>query len=111
MIKCLYGGCPKSFTDEEVKMYIPIELFFKFRKFKLSQMKLNNPNQNFNYCPFPDCEETVDYEILTDSNSMVECSLGHKFCAKCKSEGWHTNGKCRNVIIIDKINFFFLIVR
>ena len=98
MIKCLYGGCPKTFVDEEVKEFVTPEIFYKYRKFKLTQMKLNNPDKVYINCPFPDCEEIIDVESMQEPDSMMECNFGHKFCARCKMTGWHQNGKCKNVI-------------
>ena len=96
MIKCLYGGCPKTFIEEEIRAYVSSEIYSKYRKFKMSQLKLNNPNINYVNCPTPDCEEIVDYEIPADpKDTLIECNIGHKFCAKCKTEGWHKKGKCK----------------
>jgi hypothetical protein len=99
MIKCLYGGCPKTFIEEEVKIYVTPETFYKYRKFKFSQIKLNNPDANYINCPIPDCEEIIDWEPPEDPDeTMIECNTGHKFCARCKTNGWHKKGKCVDVI-------------
>ena len=100
MIKCLYGGCPKTFVDDEIKVYVTVDIFKKYRKFKISQLKLNHPDKNYVNCPFPDCEEILDMESVPESDSMIECNLGHKFCAKCKTVGWHKKGNCSNVKLI-----------
>jgi hypothetical protein len=109
MIKCLYGGCPKTFIDEEVKNFVSPEVFKKYRKFKISQMKLNNPDKNYVNCPHPDCEEILDVDVDGDAaqneeEMLMECGYGHKFCARCKTEGWHKKKDCKNVSSGNKIN-------
>jgi hypothetical protein len=96
MIKCLYGGCPKTFVDEEIREYVTPDLFGKYKKFKLQQIKLNNPNRNFVNCPIADCEDIVEINEEPDE-TMLDCAFGHQFCSKCKTEGWHKKGKCREV--------------
>jgi hypothetical protein len=106
MIKCLYGGCLKTFVDEEVKLYISPELFRKYRKFKATQLKLSNPERNFINCPTPNCEELIDANTVEFGENKIECEKGHKFCCKCMNPGWHSQGsKCRNV----KINYLLLV--
>ena len=97
MIKCLSGGCPRAFVEEEIKEYVTPETFYKYRKFKIVQMKINNPDKFYINCPFPDCEEILDAESIVDSDPMMECNLEHKFCAKCKALGWHKKDKCNDV--------------
>ena len=107
MIKCLYGGCPKTFVEEEIKMYIGDQLFYKYKKFKITQIKLNNPDKKYIYCPIPDCEEIVKIETNMNEDPFVMCSHEHKFCIKCKSAGWHKRGKCNEVkLILPNLSMF-----
>ncbi len=99
-IKCLYGGCPKTFNDDEVKEYVSPALYSKYRKFRFNQLKLNSPEKNYVNCPSPDCEEIIEAEIREDQNDfMRECNEGHKFCINCKNLGWHDSSGCKNVIL------------
>jgi hypothetical protein len=99
MIKCLYGGCPKTFIDEEIKEFVDHNLFMKYRKFKFSQMRLSNSERNYINCPIPDCEELLDIDSFEQGQIKLECSEGHKFCSKCMTPGWHQGGStCKNVI-------------
>lgn len=107
MIKCLYGGCPKTFVDEEIKEFITPEMFTKYRKFKLSQMRLNNPDKNYMNCPIPDCEEILDIDVAEEGEYRMECAEGHQFCSKCMSPGWHKPSECHNVKIFIKLFFYF----
>jgi hypothetical protein len=95
-IKCLMGGCPRLFTDEEIKTYIDGDTFYKYRRFKLAQLKFNNLNKNYVNCPYPDCEDILEYDQVIHEDPMIECENKHQFCAKCKSVGWH-RGTCDNV--------------
>jgi len=98
MIKCLYGGCAKTFIDEEIRSYVDPDIYGKYRKFKLSQMRMNNPGRNYINCPTPDCEEMIDISDIDSNNTKIICQLNHKFCARCMMPGWHENGsKCKNV--------------
>jgi hypothetical protein len=62
-----------------------------------------NINQNINYinCPYPDCEDILE-SPQDPKDSMIECTLGHQFCAKCKTVGWHIIGKCKSVSIFSE---------
>jgi IBR domain, a half RING-finger domain len=99
LIKCLSGGCPKTFVEEEIKMFIGHQLYLKYKKFKMNQLKLNNPSQNYINCPFPDCDDLIEITNLIKEDPFIQCELGHKFCAKCKTNGWHSQGKCNDVKI------------
>jgi hypothetical protein len=33
-----------------------------------------------------------------NEDPFFECKNKHKFCGKCKSPGWHKEGKCNDVI-------------
>jgi hypothetical protein len=88
-------------VEEEIKLYVDDRTFQKYKKFKLAQIRLNNPNKNYINCPIPDCEEIIE----TDPNhagaaedTFLQCLEGHKFCSRCKSPQWHVGGKCQNVI-------------
>jgi len=100
MIKCLYGGCLKTFSEEEIKMFIGDQLFYKYKKFKLRQIKLNNPNKNYTNCPIVDCEEIVELNENLIQDPIVICNSKHKFCATCKTPGWHKRGKCNDVLLL-----------
>lgn len=78
-------------------MFVVDQLFYKYKKFKISQIKLNDPAKHYINCPIPDCEEIV--EITEDSNRQpfIMCNFQHKFCAYCKSPGWHKKGNCKDV--------------
>jgi hypothetical protein len=104
MIKCLYGGCKKIFAEGEIKMFIGDQLFYKYKKFKLGQIKLNNPDKNYMNCPIADCEEIVELNENLIQGPIVICNLGHKFCANCKTPGWHKKGKCNDVLLF--LNYF-----
>jgi hypothetical protein len=97
VIKCLYGGCPKTFVEGEIKMFIGDQLFYKYKKFKIAQIKLNNPDKNYISCPIPDCEEIVELQENSNEEPLVMCISEHKFCARCKTPGWHKKGKCNDV--------------
>lgn len=102
-LKCLYGGCPVIFTDEEVKHHVNSVSWKKYKKFKISHIKLNDEARISMNCPYPDCEEIVEIDptgILT----FVHCANEHKFCSKCKQLKWHAKGKCSAVI------YFYLII-
>jgi hypothetical protein len=98
LIKCLYGGCQKTFIEEEIKSYIDYEIFNEYRKFKFNQMKLNNNNKKYLNCPFPDCEDFIEFTNEVESDQFIRCQNGHKFCAKCKEAGWHQRKECVDVI-------------
>jgi len=98
LIMCLYGGCPKLFSDEEVKILVTEEAFVKYKKYKVAQLRLANHNTNYINCPYPDCEDLME-SPQDVKDSMVQCEFGHKFCTRCKTIGWHKIGKCKKVII------------
>lgn len=103
LIKCLHGGCNKTFIEEEIKKYVDNETFNKYRKFKFNQLKLNNNNSKYLNCPFPDCEDFIEYYDELEYNPFIQCENEHKFCVKCKEIGWHKKGKCVDVINIYSI--------
>jgi hypothetical protein len=95
-IKCLYGGCPKEFTPEEVRTFVDSELFMKYQKFYRNQYINNLKSKYIYHCPFPNCEEVFDLETYME-DTFVECDNKHKSCTKCKTMGWHQAGKCKQV--------------
>jgi hypothetical protein len=95
-VKCLYGGCPRLFTNEEVRAIVDDELWNKYRKFLLQKLRLNQPDVALMNCPYPDCEEIVEIDPL-ERQIFVECDVEHKFCSKCKEIGWHQEGRCEKV--------------
>ena len=97
-IKCLLGGCPKRYSEEEIKANVEEEVFKKYKKFKNIQIKLSNPNKIYVNCPFPDCEEIVD--CTNPESDFITCNNNHIFCYKCHKLGKHEKGKCLN----DEIN-------
>ena len=97
-IKCLLGGCPKRYSEEEIKANVEEEVFKKYKKFKNIQIKLSNPNKIYVNCPFPDCEEIVD--CTNPESEFMTCNNNHIFCYKCHKLGKHPKGKCLN----DEIN-------
>ena len=97
-IKCLLGGCPKRYSEEEIEANVEEEVFKKYKKFKNIQIKLSNPNKIYVNCPFPDCEEIVD--CTNPESEFMTCNNNHIFCYKCHKLGKHPKGKCLN----DEIN-------
>ena len=97
-IKCLLGGCPKRYSEEEIEANVEEEVFKKYKKFKNIQIKLSNPNKIYVNCPFPDCEEIVD--CTNPESEFITCNNNHIFCYKCHKLGKHPKGKCLN----DEIN-------
>jgi hypothetical protein len=95
-IPCLYGGCEKRFSDEEVKNLVSEEIWKKYKIFKYQQLPLRQKDKNMVSCPFPDCIEAVEVNI-EEKNSMLQCTERHKFCSNCKTLGWHKPGKCSEV--------------
>lgn len=95
-IKCLYGGCPKKYSNDEIKANVVPEIYSKFLRFYNEQIKLSNPNKLFVNCPSPNCEEIVDCDNCEDE--FAECEQRHVFCYKCHFLGKHKRGKCQNVI-------------
>ena len=102
-IKCLLGGCPKRYNDEEIQANVTEEIFKKYKKFRNIQIKLCNPNKIYINCPFPDCEEIVD--CTNPESDFVECNNHHIFCYKCHKLGKHEKGKCLNdeVLLLEEI--------
>ena len=102
-IRCLMGGCPKKYSDEEIKANVTPEVFSKYKKFKNEQTKLNNPNKKYVNCPYPNCEELV--EVVNSEEEFVRCMNGHDFCYKCHQLGFHKKGKCQkeNLILLQQI--------
>lgn len=98
-IKCLYGGCARTFTSDEIKNFVDDETYRKYRRFKNFQEKISNPDKIYINCPIVNCEEIVEarhneeQELIT----FLECLMGHKFCIKCRKEGWHRGKPCTNV--------------
>jgi hypothetical protein len=95
-IRCIYGGCPRVFTNEEVKANVDDDLWEKYRKFLVQKLKLNQPNVPMMNCPYPDCDDIVEIDPL-ERQIFVECDYEHKFCSKCKEVGWHEEGRCEKV--------------
>mmetsp|Transcript_6789 Transcript_6789/g.7042 ORF Transcript_6789/g.7042 Transcript_6789/m.7042 type:complete len:579 (+) Transcript_6789:13-1749(+) len=83
-IKCLYGGCPEIFTDRDVFKYCSEEIIQKYRRFKLDQLKLSNPNSLFVYCPIVNCNELVNIDNI--EYTIISCNQEHFFCIKCRKE-------------------------
>ena len=96
-IKCLLGGCPKRYSEEEINANVEEEVFKKYKKFKNIQIKLSNPNKIYVNCPFPDCEEIVD--CTNPESEFMTCNNNHIFCYKCHKLGKHPKGKCLNDVI------------
>lgn len=93
-IKCLMGGCPKQYSDDEIQRTIDEKLYYKYIKFKNEQIKLNNPDKHYVHCPHVDCDEIVDCDEA--ETEFVTCSKGHLFCYKCHKEGKHKPGECED---------------
>lgn len=102
-IKCLYGGCPSLFTDNDVSQYTSSEVFKKYKKFKYEQLKLNDKTSKYVYCPFADCGCLVRVANFFD-DSEINCERGHSFCGKCLKQV-HPDETCveANKNILDNI--------
>ena len=92
-IKCMEQNC-NSILDVEFVMNIlgnknNKDLIKKFYKFKRKQEIEQIPNHIF--CPYKNCE---GYSIKQNDNNFLKCNKGHKFCSKCKFEGWHKGTPC-----------------
>jgi hypothetical protein len=98
-LKCLYGGCPREFTKEEIRKWVDQVTFCKYLKFTRNQYLNSLTGKNIYFCPYPDCEEAYDLDPYA-SDTFVECESKHKSCSKCRSLGWHQNGKCTQVIYL-----------
>ncbi len=89
-------------------MYVGDQLFNKFKKFKMIQIKLNDPLKCYINCPIPDCEEFVELNENPNEYPFTMCPNKHKLCVKCKTPGWHKIGKCNDVGFFYKFfNFKF----
>ncbi len=93
-IKCLYGGCPRQFTSDEIKSHVTQDSWKKFRKFLFQKTHLSSPE--YKNCPYPDCEEIVQVDPL-EVQIFNECDQHHRFCSKCMQVGWHREGRCEKV--------------
>lgn len=100
-IKCLMAGCLYILSEEIIQQFIDDETFKKYIKFKKRAIFKENISNNLIPCIYPDCEEWVKYTEGDDIN--VQCSLGHKFCAKCK-ENQHPGKRCHFKEISNLIN-------
>jgi len=92
-IKCMEQKC-NSFLDTDFILNIlrnknNLDLIKKFNKFKKRQEIENIPNHIF--CPYKNCE---GFSIKEKDNNFLKCNKGHKFCSKCKFEGWHKGTPC-----------------
>ncbi len=94
-IRCLYGGCPRKFTNEEIKKNVAPEIWLKYRKFYYQKLNMKGPE--YKNCPYPDCDEIVQVDPL-EIQIFNECDLNHRFCSKCMEVGWHSEGRCEKVI-------------
>jgi hypothetical protein len=95
-IPCLYGGCPKTFSSQEIPLFIDQPLYIKFKKFKHEQDLLNSDEKYMVNCPYPDCQEIVEADP-TNKETFISCEKDHQFCSKCKTVGWHRKGNCKDV--------------
>jgi hypothetical protein len=80
-------------------MYVDENLWKKYRRFMIQQIKLNDKEATMMNCPYPDCDEICQIDPL-GKQIFVECENTHRFCSKCKTVGWHREGVCENVNII-----------
>ena len=92
-IKCLMLNCPRKYRDEEIKQIVSDEYFYKYKTFKAFQLKFSIPNKSYIPCPFPDCQELVDWEEVEDE--FVTCDRGHSFCSICRELGEHEDTECK----------------
>ena len=56
----------------------------KYKKFKINQLKLSDPNGQYVFCPIVDCENIVRVQDLLNYNQV--CPSGHSFCLNCRKE-------------------------
>ncbi len=96
-IKCLSGGCPKRYTEAEVKYFVDADVYYKFRKFYNKQIKENNPYNIYVNCPFVNCDELVDITYIASMINMVDCNANHHFCVKCKKSYEHGKEECKEL--------------
>jgi hypothetical protein len=94
-IKCLQAGCTSSIPDKVMQQVLESSIFSKYLRFKKRINYYVNVNNGMIPCVAPDCEEWIPYKDGT--SEFVSCTLGHRFCAKCKKD-WHRKGRCDNVI-------------
>jgi hypothetical protein len=99
-IKCLSGGCPKRYSEIEIKNYVDSNVYYKFRKFYNKQIKQKNPDNIFISCPIVNCEELIDITQIDTRINMLDCNNGHGFCIRCKKENEHGRDECKAVYII-----------
>jgi hypothetical protein len=95
------AGCLYILSEDIIQQFIDDETFKKYIKFKKREIFKENIANNLIPCIYPDCEEWVKYTEGDDIN--VQCSLGHKFCAKCK-ENQHPGKRCHFKEISSLIN-------
>jgi hypothetical protein len=101
-VPCIYGGCQRRFSDEEIKTLTDEQLWNKYKKFKYQQIRLNLEDAYMVPCPWIDCIEVVEADP-SNKETMITCDQGHKFCSKCKTTGWHKVGKCLEVSYLIKL--------
>jgi hypothetical protein len=89
--------CKEIIKEEEIKKFVGDQIFGKYKKFKLEQEKFKDPNKKNLFCPIPDCEEIIECDQDLDKDPFFQCPKNHKFCGKCKTAGWHQEGKCNDV--------------
>ncbi len=98
-IKCLFGGCPRIYTDTEIRIFIDADIYIKYRRFYNRERKINNPDHEFTYCIAPDCDEIIDITyLIKNKENMAECNSNHRFCYNCRLEYEHKINECENVI-------------
>ena len=104
-ISCLMGGCPKKFTDEEIEMFVDKDLYIKYKRFKNYQMKISCPGKQYSQCPYPDCEELVEFSEFPDNlnSPIVKCAKNHVFCLICRQLGKHKKSECKKDKILEEI--------
>jgi hypothetical protein len=96
-IKCLYGGCTKIFTNEEIQMMVNPEIWQKYKKFSNQKLRMTGNEMFMMNCPSPNCDEIVEIDPV-GKKIFLTCENGHSFCSKCKNVGWHEEENCSQVI-------------
>ena len=94
-IRCLYGGCPRNFTHEEIRKFVSAENWRKYTKFIRSKAAFSSPD--YKNCPYPDCEQIVQIDPF-EVQIFNECNDNHRFCSKCLELAWHESGRCEKVL-------------
>ena len=96
-ITCLQHTCDTELEEEFIISHLNEDenLIKKYKKFKLRNKILNDPNIKF--CPVQDCES---YAKKESDDKYVTCLEGHKFCFVC-SKPWHGRKKCQDEIYKD----------